>query len=99
RGADHVEPLDRRAVSRPPESGPKEEVLVEMMAAAEAVAADQVRIVALEIGGRVHGAPPNSRRETGRIALDDADAPVRIGFLHLIPIGAADRFRRVAANA
>ena len=43
------------------------------MAAAEAVAADEIRVVALEIGGREYGAAENGRSEAGRIALDDAD--------------------------
>ena len=99
RGADHVEPLDRCAVARPAEAGPEEKVLIEMMAAAEAIAADEIRIVALEIGRRVHGAAENGRGESGRITLDDADDSIGIRFFHLVPIGAADRSRRVAANA
>ena len=49
RRPDHEQPLDRRAVPRPAAKRPRQIVLVQVMAAGDAIAADEVRILALEV--------------------------------------------------
>ena len=68
-GAPQEEPLDRRAVRRQRRDRPQDE-LPEPVAAAADVAADEVAVARLEIGGAEDVAGENEVAEAGGVALD-----------------------------
>jgi hypothetical protein len=72
--------------------------LVEVMAAGEAVAADQVRVLPLEIEWREGCSAEHSAFQTGRVRFEDVHHLVRIGLVRLIPATRCNGLSGVAAN-
>ena len=67
------------------------------MAAGEMVAADEIRVAALEIGRDLDIARQNLGLRARRIALDDVDDAVGIGLLRGVPVARRDLAGGIAA--
>src|SRR5213592_4609417 len=63
----HEEPFDRRAVARVAGQRPEDEVLTEMVAARNAVAADEVWVVRFQIAWREHHLAQDQILDTRRV--------------------------------
>src|SRR5581483_5145934 len=85
-GAAHVETLDRRAVAAPARHRAQEEALRRVMAPAELVAADEVRVRALEVGRRQHVPSEDEPAEARRVLLEQREHAVGHRLLRLVPI-------------
>jgi hypothetical protein len=72
-------------------------VLGGVVAAAEVVPADEVRVVPLEVGRRHHGPAEDLARQAGRVLLDDLHDAVGVRLLRLLPVGGGDPAEGVAA--
>ena len=99
RGAAKIEVLDRRPVARPAGDGTQEEILVEVMAAGQAVAADQVRVLPLEIERREDRPAEHAASQSRRVSLENVQHAVRIGLAGLVPAAGGDGPRGVAAES
>ena len=90
RGADVPEVVDRRLVPRHPPGGPPQQVLVERARAGVDVAADEVAVEALEIGGREHDALDRRALEVRDLRAQAADDAIGVGLAQRL----ASRCRR-----
>src|SRR5262245_53357892 len=76
RRADQMQVFDGRVPARKAARRPEKEILRQVMAAADLVAADQVRILALQIERREDRTTQNLLAQTRRVGLDDTEHAV-----------------------
>ena len=86
-----MQALDRRPVARPAGDRAEQEELIEVVAAAEAVAADQVGVFALQVLGRKHRAAEDACGDARRVALEQRDHAVGVALLDRVPVARRDR--------
>ena len=98
RSAAQIEVLDRGPIVRPSRHRTQEEILVEMVAAREIVAAHQIGVFPLEIERRKDRTAEHLRAQTGRASLENVEDAIGIGFLGFVPVAGADHAERVAAD-
>src|SRR5699024_2178626 len=84
---DHVEVRDRDLVARIPYEGTKEELLREVMTAAHAVTADEIRVLGFEVRRREHPLLADQVRNSGRIPFEFVDYAVGDRFFCVLPVG------------
>src|SRR5918995_1826912 len=96
--ADHVEPIDRGSVARPPRNGTEDQVLREVVASAHAVTAHQVRVVALQVVRAEDGPAEEALARAGRIPLELLKHPLRERPLCRLPVARLDRVAGVPVD-
>src|SRR6184192_4041878 len=76
----------------------KQEILRQMMAAANLVATDEVRVLALEIDGREDGAAEDLASQARGVGLDHVEDTVGVDLLDLVPMRRRDRTGGIACD-
>ena len=77
---------------------PEQEILADVVAAADLVAADKVRVVGFKVQGADNMAGYDLGTRAGRIGVEDIQHPVGVGLFDVGPVGPLDLPRSVAAD-